>query len=187
MCFAKTSSILFYFIPFFPFITRGVVFARYFNLRKVPLTKGQMARESSRTVILALAGFSFAGVIGISVLETTNRQNFKYTVFYLLVSFLGYLAALNLQDYKFFISREQVSNLLTDIATLSLTCSVVSAVFLSGYDCPFQVAVFALALFIWLTDHVIRVCYSWGDFRKIELKQKKEKDHEVQLPRPAEG
>jgi hypothetical protein len=144
-----------------------------------------MSRDATRTVIVALAGFSFAGLIGITVLDSTNRKNFRYTVFYLLISFLCYLLAINLQDYKFLLSREQMSNLLIDTATLSLICSVVSVVFLAGYDLPFKITVLTIALTGWMIDHIIRTIYTWGDFKKI--RQEVRARERQSTSRPASG
>src|SRR5688572_29285113 len=98
--------IVFYFIPFTPLITRLTMFFLFWDVRKELLRPDQIARESTKQFVLALAGLSFTGVIAIAVVDSVNQSNFKIPVFYLLISFLCYLIANNLQDYKFFVSRD---------------------------------------------------------------------------------
>lgn len=160
-----------YFIPFVPLISRLVIFVKYFDVRNEALTEAQMARESTRASILALAGFSFTGVIGISVLDAATSRQFKLPVFYLMISFLCYLIALNMQDYKYLVGREEISATLIDMATLSLISTTVAIVLMANYGGYFSLVVFIFALGGWLLDHVIRVRYAWQDLKEIrELK-----------------
>src|SRR5205814_2163842 len=81
-------------------------------------------------------------------------------VFYLLISFLCYLIALNIQDYKFFLTREQISSTLIDIATLSLICTAVAVVFVANYGMAFRVVVIVIALAGWIIDLAVRTHYT---------------------------
>jgi hypothetical protein len=158
-----------YFIPFFTLITRGAVFLKNCDakMRNEPLTKAEMAREPTRAFVLALAGFSFTGLMGISVLDNISRHNFTVQVFYLLVSFLCYLNALQLQDYKFLLLREIISDTLIDIATLCLICSAVSLVIAADYGKGFKAVILCIALLGWAIDHSIRIRYIWQDYNAI--------------------
>ena len=161
---------VFYFIPFIPLITRLTMFFLFWDIRKELLRPDQIARDSTKQFVLALAGLSFTGVIAIAVVDSVNQSNFKIPVFYLLISFLCYLIANNIQDYKFFVSREVLSSTLIDIATLSLICTAVTVVFLAGYGVIFQSVVLIVALAGWLTDHILRLRYTLNDFRKFRRK-----------------
>ncbi|MBW2620863.1 MAG: hypothetical protein JRC56_05985 [Deltaproteobacteria bacterium] len=77
-------------------------------------------RESHRSHILTLAGFSFTGLLAIAVLDATLVQDFRFAVYYLLVSFLCYLSALNFQGYKSKRWHDQLATALMDVASLSL-------------------------------------------------------------------
>ena len=162
--------IVFYFIPFTPLITRLLLLFLFWDIRKELLRPDQIARESTKSFVLALAGLSFTGVIAIAVVDSVNQSNFRITVFYLLISFLCYLIALNMQDYKFFVSRDVWSNTLIDIATLSLICTAVTVVFLAGYGVVFQSVVLIVAITGWLADHILRIRYTFNDFRKFRRK-----------------
>lgn len=146
------------------------MFFWFWDVRKELLRPDQIARDSTKSFVLALAGLSFTGVIAIAVVDSVNQSNFKIPVFYLLISFLCYLIANNIQDYKFFVSRDVFSNTLIDIATLSLICTAVTVVFLAGYGVVFQSVVLIVALTGWLTDHILRLRYTLNDFRKFRRK-----------------
>ena len=167
---------VFYFIPFTPLLTRGTLFFLFWDVRKYLLRPDQIARESTKSFVLALAGLSFTGVIAIAVVDSVNQVNFRIPVFYLLISFLCYLIAFNIQDYKFSVSRDVWSNILIDIATLSLVCTAVTVVFLAGYGVVFQSVVLIVALTGWLADHIVRIRYTLKDFRKYREREQRKNE-----------
>ena len=167
---------VFYFIPFTPLLTRGTLFFLFWDVRKYLLRPDQIARESTKSFVLALDGLSFTGVIAIAVVDSVNQVNFRIPVFYLLISFLCYLIAFNIQDYKFSVARDVWSNILIDIATLSLVCTAVTVVFLAGYGVVFQSVVLIVALTGWLADHIVRIRYTLKDFRKYREREKRKNE-----------
>ena len=94
------TGIYSYFVPLVPLVSRALLCVKHRTQMSEILSEEENDRESHRSHILALAGFSFTGLLAIAVLDATLLQDFHYAVYYLLVSFLCYLSALNFQGYK---------------------------------------------------------------------------------------
>ncbi len=114
-------------------------------------------RESHRSLILALAGFSFSGLLAFIVLDGTLRQDFHLTVFFLLLSFLSYFLALNLQGYKSRRWHDQLGNALMDSASLSLILAIISVFLAFQINSVFYVILAFGAFSIWALDHIIKL------------------------------
>ena len=167
------------FIPFIPFITRGILSLRFRPKMSETLAEDENDRESHRTLILALAGFSFAALLAIAVLDTTT-QRFRLPTYYLLISFLSYYFALNLQGYKFSRWHDQLGDALVEAASLSLILAVMAIVWVSYPNELFTWAVSVLALGVWLADHIIRLSLSARYLRAGEAHEERQDN----LPQP---
>lgn len=114
-------------------------------------------REGNRALILAFAGFSFTGVTALIVLEPSIKQTVKWAVYFLLVSFLSYLWALNLQGYKASRWQGEVAAALADAGSLCLILALVSLLAHSAFPSVFVYSTSVLALTVWVVDHLIRL------------------------------
>ena len=121
------------------------------------LPEEQNDREAHRSLILALAGFSFSALLALVVLDATLRHDFHFAVYYLLVSFLCYFFALNLQGYKHLRWHDQVGTALMDAASLCLILAIVSIIVSAKHEKSLYLGLSGLAVFIWLLDYVIRL------------------------------
>lgn len=154
-----------YALPLVPFISRLAFFfprgIRHYMSED--LAEEETDRESHRMFIRALSGFSFSVLTGMSVVErfTYNNKQFQLPIFYLLISFLFYLSALNLQGYKYKRWHDQLGDALVDSATLSLLLSIISIIWSTNYGLGFRVSLTILTLLIWLIDHAIRLRILW--------------------------
>lgn len=165
-------TLLWYGAPAIPFITWGIVCWVFRRCMKDRLTEAEIDRNNRRSIILALAGFSFTGLLAIAVVDATTRQNLQLSVYYLMVSFLSFFFALNLQSYKFHRWHDQFGNALFESATLSLLLSV-AAVALSTYPGTlYSIGITTLALAVWALDHVIRLRLMWLYFRALSIARK---------------
>lgn len=146
-------------LPLLPFLTRGLVLGllhRGWMGQIVP--EGVNDRDTHRTMVLALAGFSFSGLLAISVADATLRQDLRLSVYYLLVSFLSYFFALNLQGWKYLRWHDAIlSDGLIEAASLSLLASVVAVVWQGNPNTNYAFAIAAAAAIVWLIDHVVRL------------------------------
>lgn len=163
-------KLIFYSIAFFPIMTRGILCLNFLKEMKDTLSEKELDKESHRTHILTLAGFSFSGLLAIVVLDVALRQDFHFAIYYLLISFLGYLVALNLQSYKAKRWEDQLATAFMDTASLCLILSVLSILNSQKFSPNFAYALSILAISIWLIDHWLRLRFQWKF-----LKEKKEK------------
>ncbi len=148
---------LFYFSPLLPIITRGAVILRFYKqMGQIP-EEPEQDREGNRALILAFAGFSFTGVIALIVLEPSIKQTVKWAVYFLLVSFLSYLWALNLQGYKASRWQDEIAAGLADAGSLCLILALVSLLAHSAFPSVFVYSTSVLALTVWIVDHLIRL------------------------------
>jgi hypothetical protein len=149
-----------YLIPFMPLAPRLWLVAKFHSKMGKALGEGAADREGHRSLVVALAGFSFTGLLGLVALPGALTER-ALPIWYVLISFVAYLGALNLQDYKSHRWHDQIGDALTEIATLGLILSVVSFVLNSDLDIAFRVAATGLAVSVWLMDFVIRIVFNY--------------------------
>jgi len=155
------DGLLVYLIPLVPIVARLAVVARFSaQMRELP-TEEEQDRDAHRTLIIAFAGFSFTGVVALVVLESAVRQNLKFAVFFLLISFLVYLSALNLQAYKADRWQGELGTALSDTGSLCLVCALISLLLTSGFGGAFAIGASALAGGVWLLDEILRLRFDW--------------------------
>jgi hypothetical protein len=144
-------------IPLIPLLTRLSVIIRFHNMMREILSEDELDRDSHRNYILVLTGFSFSGLLAVSLLESTVIQGFYLTIYYLFISFLFFLFSFNYQSYKAKRWQDQLSTSFTDIASLSLILSVISVLFIKNFDFYFSLVLSILACLIWAFDHFTRI------------------------------
>lgn len=121
------------------------------------LSAAELAREAHRAYILALAGFSFAGLLALIVLERTLAGEFQFGVYYLLLSFLGFIASSNAQSYKSTRLQDQLGTALAELGSLGLTLSILVVLAAGNFSDSFTCILSVLALIVWLSDHLYRI------------------------------
>jgi FtsH-binding integral membrane protein len=151
-----------YIVPFFPMVTRGILLLRFQKEMKNGLTKDERDTESHRTYIMGLAGFSFSGLLALVVLDTALRKDYQLPIYYLFLSFLGYLFALNMQRYKFTRWRDHLANALMDMASLCLILSILGILMTQDFRPAFACSLSIAAIIVWLLDHCLQLKYDWG-------------------------
>ncbi|MDH4270929.1 MAG: hypothetical protein OEW18_03020 [Candidatus Aminicenantes bacterium] len=152
---------IFYILPVFPIVTRGILYQKFQKETKDVLTKKKQDKESHRTYIMTLAGFSFSGLLAMVVLDTTLRQDFRFSIYYLFMSFLGYVFALNLQGYKATRWQDQLATASMDMASLCLILSILSILMTQNFSPAFVYPMSIVAILIWLIDHGLRLRFGF--------------------------
>ena len=147
-------------VSLLPLGTRGLIMLRFHKHGRTDLPTGQLDREGHRGLILALAGFSFTGLIALAVLDQALQKNFELATVYLVVSFMAFMFALNMQSYKSRRWQDDIGTIAADIATLSMLLSVIAVLF-TGRPSSAIRAVAALGLLIWFVDHAVRLGIEW--------------------------
>ena len=82
-------------------------------------------------------------------------------MFFLLVSFLTYLWALNLQGYKAYRWQGEAATALSETGSLCLVLALVSLLVSSKFGKPFVFATSLLAIAVWFIDHAMRIRIDW--------------------------
>jgi hypothetical protein len=163
---------LLYFTTLLPIVSRGLLVWRFWGQMQDVLSEEEHDRESNRSLILAFAGFSFTGVTALIVLEPTVKQSVRGAVFFLLVSFLSYLWALNLQSYKATRWQGEAASALADVGSLSLVMALVSLLVTSAFGEMFVGGTALLAIGVWGMDHFTRLRLDWCYLRSLQKRAK---------------
>ncbi len=150
---------IYYFIPILPIIVRIIVLIKFRSQWKKRLPNEAQDRNAHRTHIMTLAGFTFSALLAVALLEKTIIPNLQFALYYLLISFLFFVSAYNIQGYKEYLWQDQLATALTESATLSLICSVIAILILKKDTIPYIFFIIVLAAFIWLSDHCLRVFF----------------------------
>jgi hypothetical protein len=150
-------DLIWYIIPFFPLLTRLSLIVYFHNLMKEILSEDELDRDAHRNYILALTGFSFSGLLAVSLLEATVIKGFYLTIYYLFISFLFFLLSFNIQSYKAMRWQDQLATSFSEIASLSLLLSVVSVLLIKDFNIFFSSVLTAVTFLIWASDHFYRM------------------------------
>jgi len=148
-------SVLFVALPWLPFVPLGVMAIVYRSAMGRSLNEDTRATQETRSFVLPMAGFSFAGLLATIFLDGRVGQDLAWVVYYLLVSFLLYLFAANLQSYKVKAWHDLVSDGLNYAAALGLVLGISSALLTTKAINAW--ALVSLASALWLVDWVIRL------------------------------
>jgi hypothetical protein len=123
-------------------------------------------RDTQRATVLGLAGFSFTAVAGLAVLDASARPGLQLSVWYVLVSFIAYVVALNLQTYKAKRWHDHLATALMEAGALSLMLTLISLLFGAKFEPWFPYLAGALAIGAWLIDHCVRLWMENQYFRE---------------------
>jgi hypothetical protein len=173
VCLDFSSPAYLYALPLLAALPRCWVTWRYRRFMEETISDHERAANEHRTLILALAGFSFSAAVALPAYGLTAEKDVLLPTFYVVVSFLCYLGALNAQSHKLVRWHDQVGSGLADIAIFALFMAVF--VMLVSLDPPiaYLVAVITLAILVWGIDLALRVS-AWTSF--FRAKERNESD-----------
>jgi hypothetical protein len=97
--------------------------ARFKGEARRVLTPEELARDTARGIIVALAGFNFTALMALAVIDAAK---YGIAIYYLLASFVAFYISLNAQSYKNRRWEDQLSAGLKDAASGWLLFSVVA-------------------------------------------------------------
>ena len=155
-----------YALPAAPAIIRFFVALHFSGYMRAVLPEDAMQRMDHRTVLVALAAISFAGLFAIVVLPVVADR--QLPVWFMLISFLFFLAALNLQGYKARRWHDWAGDALFEGATLALLGAVAAVASKSEFPVGFRVAAVVAAVIVWLTDFTLRIYFEIGNLQQQE-------------------
>jgi hypothetical protein len=119
------------------------------------LSEAEQERDVQRTFVLSLAGFSFTAVAGLAVLDAAVRVTLQLPAWYVLVSFLAFFGAFNMQSYKASRWQNELSTGLIEIGALSLMLALIALLFSASFSPVFQWVASTITFGVWAVDHFI--------------------------------
>ncbi len=122
--------------------------------------------EQHRSVIIPLAGFSFSALLAVAVVDAELKTGLRVPTILLLISFTAFIAALNMQSYKFTRGADMRATALYEAATLSLFLTIANIIFSNTAGSSFRYTGFA-AILVWSIDHGIRYKILWKHLTSI--------------------
>ena len=149
------------FLLLVPVGVRLFVGSRFSDVMGDVLPEAELDRDSHRTLIAAMAGFSFTAVAALAVLDVSTQLRVGSALFLLFGSFLAYLWALNIQGYKARRWHDMFGNTLVEVAMLAMLLALCSLIAATSASHTEQTWVFATAGIVWLVDFVARVRLDW--------------------------
>ncbi len=126
-------------------------------------------RDIHRGYIFSLAGFSFTAVTGLLVLEASIKIKLQLAIWFVLISFLAFIASLNLQSYKSTRWQNQLATSLQESGTLSLVLALCSLLISSSFDPVFQWVAVLLSGLTWSVDHCVRLWLEHRYLNEVDL------------------
>lgn len=143
--------------PFAPAAIRGLCLIPFRRLLPVTLGEPVLAREEHRNYIIALAGFTFAGLVALVVLDAANIGAMMFPIYDLFVSFVCFTSALSLQHYKATRWQDQLGTALADVGAFAQYVAVLNLLQLSHLPPLLLALLFAASLAAWLADFRARL------------------------------
>jgi hypothetical protein len=151
-------NILFW-IPILPLLSRLMLVLRHRVQMKKYLSEKELDRDSHREYIAAMAGFSFTALIALILLDASFKDSFRLPIYYLVLSFLAYVFALDLQGYKAKRWQDEVGTAAMDVGSLCLMLSIVVLLVTQVNDSLFSCPLSVLAIGIWLLHHILHISF----------------------------
>lgn len=169
--------LLLYAVPFVPVLTRLCLAVRYRKQMRDVLSDAERQVETHRALIVAMMGFSFSALLALTIVDARAADiNLGFPVFCLLVSFLAYFLAFNIQAYKFFRWLDLASDALIGAATLSLMLCLAAVAF--AYDAHrgehhglHWLAIAVPAVIVWAIDDFVRLSLTRREFSRRERRR----------------
>jgi|GEM_PF-2604953 len=150
-------------LPMLPVITRGAIGLKFHRHMKDVLLEKELDREAHRTRIMGLAGFSFTGLMALIILEASVRTGLLPAIYFLAISFLAQLSALDLQGFKSARWEDLVGDAVMDIATFTLILAIVALLLSQLQNRGLAISLAVLGIGQWLFFHGVYLKLQCGD------------------------
>ena len=150
-----------------PLFTRGLMWWWHTKAIQGDLSEAEKAQDTHRSVIIPLAGFSFSALVALAIANNTIDFDLILPVIFLLISFVCFYVAMNIQSYKSTRIGDNVGTAFYETATLCLFLAVADILFRGGDPSVLKYLGF-LGVLAWLIDHAIRVVIMWKYLTALE-------------------
>lgn len=178
-----TAQSPWYLLPFVPLALTLILIWWQWPSMSEGLREEQLQRDNRRALLVNLTGFSFAGLLAVSVVDATILKNLMLPTYYLLIAFLAYFTGLSFIGYA--VRRWEVQLISGSIAVGSLCLLMCVAAIVRSTHEVFGDIVTGLSLAIWVFDYGLDWCLS---MRSLGMASNHERDTELATaPQTAEG
>ena len=142
-----------YLFPLLPFLTRSFLL-KYHSRLSPRVSKGERDVEANRASLVGFLSLTFAGLLAVTIADAKLKLNQPLPVYYILVSFLCYYLAYNLQAYTYRRWVYHFAQTLITSAALSLMLCIASTAWLYGSNIN-RWLIASLISLVWLSDEII--------------------------------
>ena len=160
-------ELAYYALPALPAAVRLLVVVRFSGYMGTVLPEAALDRLDHRTVYSAFASISLAALLALVALPGDLKAR-QLPVWFMLVSFLLFLGALNLQTYKAKRWQDFVGDAMFEGATLALISAVIAFILVSEFPFEYKIAALTIATVVWLIDFSLRVFFAVSYLRSQE-------------------
>ena len=152
-----------YAAPVLPAAVRLILAVRYRRFMAESLESNEQQQDEHRTVILALSGFSFTAALALPAYGVSATVDVLLPTFYVVLSFLCYVGALNMQAYKYARWNDQVASGLADVASFCLLAATIGMVSLLSPPPLYFLFLALVAFVVWASDVYVRM-RAWSSY-----------------------
>lgn len=144
-------------LSLFPFLIRGLVMAFYHRVVQRPLEDEEGDSDAHRSYIYCLIAISFAGLVGLTVVDASVDIKISDSAVLLMVAFVSYYLSLNMQTYKLKLYLDIISDGLLEVGSFALFMSIVVLVGRVKQDTSMITAIQCILVMAWAVDYLVKI------------------------------
>jgi hypothetical protein len=149
--------VIFYVVPFIPFITRAFVCWKCRSTIWKPIPSPVKDEDTHRSASLGIGGFALTIFAGLVVLDTSSSSEPSLDIYFAAMSFVAYFLAHAIQGQKIFYIHDHVGDAAMDAGALCLVSALISLLlFKYGFGLASSLLCVA-ALTVWVAEHIMRI------------------------------
>lgn len=149
-------KVLPYLLPLLPFLTR-LFLLKYRKRLPRAVSRGERNVESNRALLVGFLSLTFAGLLAVTIADAKLKLTQPLPVYFILISFLFYYSAYNLQAYTYRRWVYHLSETMITAAAMSLMLCIASTAWLYGSNINKRLIASVVSL-VWFSDEIISLC-----------------------------
>lgn len=146
-----------YLVVLLPVLSRTLLVFRHWQRMDEAVPVAAQNRSEARSIILAMAGFSFTGAIAIFLLDSSLARNYNLAAFYLYLSFVAFLVSLSSQSYAATRLARQAAEAFVEMGVLSMLLAFAAILKAQSFNPRFSAGLCVTSVLLWLIDHSARI------------------------------
>jgi hypothetical protein len=155
-----SCAYIWYVLPAIPILSRLWMCVRFSKHMGEELQEAEKAPQTHRSVIIPMAGFSFAALLAIALADAKLGLDLHVATYYLLLSFMSFYFSMSIQSYKYKRWHDIIGNTTLEVASLTLFLAIIN-ILLSKAESEMNLYLSFFVAIVWSIDHVIRYRILW--------------------------